>query len=301
MKKTIAILSMLAIQAGADAITDADLKGDWTPNIEKSTVAAIASEKAKCEVGREKYKWDDKTIAARMKDAEKMIPQELQRQKMVMSFDGKRLGMLMGDNVRVTDYTATAGTAADTLTLTMTPQNSQEVKSEVAIANGKYLTIKGKNSNDMDWIVWEKSDGKVSALDPKLVAPPAKDVNGDLPEDVLKKVANLAAAGDEAGAKAFYSAEYLEKWLNGKTLQQTWAYNKIIRKRVDGKMTEINGEKELTVLKILACRRMASTDGVYVTVGQFVSADGQTQGPQFFPYFRQVGGAWKIVAPFSYK
>jgi hypothetical protein len=302
MKKTFAILTLLAVQAGAYAITVADLKGDWTPNVEKSAAAGIASEKAKCENGRKMYKWDDKIVESRMKDAEKMIPQELQRRKMVMSFDDKRIGMLMGNNVQMADYTAAAGATAETLCLTVArPQNGQEIKSEITIAEGKYLTMKGKDSNDMDWIVWEKGDGKVSALDPKLVAPPTKDANGDLPEDVLKKVAKLAAAGDEAGAKAFYSAEYQEKWLNGKTLQQGWAYNKIIRTRVDGKMVVSDGEKELTGLKVLACRRMASTDGVYVAVGQFVSEDGKKQGPQFAPYFRQINGVWKIVAPDSFK
>lgn len=302
MKKTLILLAMFAVQTGAYAITTDDLKGDWTPNVEKSAAAGIASEKAKCEAGREKYKWDDKVIAARMKDAETMIPQELQKRKMVMSFDGKRLGMLMGDNVQSVAYTAVPGTTADTLILTVIPQDGQEVKSDITVAEGKYLTMKGKNNNDMDWIVWEKSDGKVSALDPKLVAPPAKDANGDFPEDVLKKVARLAAAGDEAGAKAFYSAEHLEKWLHGKTLQQTWANNKIIRTRVDGKMTATNAEKELTVLKVLGCRRMPSADGVYLTTGQFVSEDGKKQGPQFPPfYFRQIDGFWKIVAPVTFK
>ena len=46
---------------------------------------------------------------------------------------------------------------------------------------------------------------------------------------------------------------------------------------------------------------MARADGeVYTIEAVYVSPDGKATGYDFSPYFKQIGGRWKIVAPFTY-
>ncbi len=296
MKKILALLPLLLASAAAHAITTDDIKGDWTPNPEKSKAACIASYRAR--LG--KAKMDPAAIEKRIADESQGIERMLADKAMVTSFDGGRIGMLYGDNAQVTAYKVVkAETTADKLVISAAGLSGKEEKVELAMTDGKYLTMTTAGS-DFNWIVWQKSDGKESALDPKFTAPAAKDTDGLLPEDVVRKVAALAAEGDGAGAKPFYSNEYLEKWVFEKTLKAAWDKHKFVMSFEGGKMTETDESKTLTVLKVGKCGLMARHPGVYAASARFEAADGKKAGPWFSFYFRQVGGKWKIVAPFTY-
>jgi hypothetical protein len=297
MKQIVAAIALVLAPAAAHAITADDIKGDWVPDVEKSKTACFASYRARLESA----KMDSAAIEKRLADESKGFEKMLADKAMVMSFDGGRLGMLYGDNAHVTAYKVVAAeTTADKLVIAADKLDGKDCTAELTMPQANQLVMKVAGS-DFNWIVWQKGDGKESALDPKFTAPPAKDADGLLPDDVVKKVAALAAEGDGSGAKPYYSAEYLEKWLFEKTLKEAWAKNKTIMSFEGGKMTQTDGSATLTVLKVSKPGLMARHPGVYAVSARFEAADGKKAGPGFSFYFRLVDDKWKIVAPFTYK